>query len=181
MFPGDRELRHNFYELAMREQCRVDLRNGPRMKRAAARAKATVAANDAARGAAGGEGEGGAAAAASVAAASVAASSVASVTMEEAKSEAVGAGVAADDEGADEPLLLPRHPAIMAVLDRLMNPQGEHPSGNFGRWNFDGGGPGHQPHLNVGDVGAVIALPGCSDQALHADIYHLLDHIVSWA
>ena len=181
--PGDKELRHNFYELAMREQCRVDLRNGPRMKRAAARAKATAAATDAARAAAGGEGGGegegeGEGEEAAAAAANVA--NEANVATEEAKSEAVGAGAAADDEGAGEPLLLPRHPAIMAVLDRLMNPRGEHPSGNFGRWNFDGGGPGHQPRLNVGDVGAVIALPGCTDQALHADIYHLLDHMVRW-
>ena len=32
-----------------------------------------------------------------------------------------------------------RHPAIMAVLDRVMNPSGAHSDGNFGRWNFDGG------------------------------------------
>ena len=64
-----------------------------------------------------------------------------------------------DDEGVDEPLLLPRHPAIMAVLDRLMNPRGEHPSGNFGRWNFDGGGPGHQVcHFQVMNDGLRVIM-----------------------
>ena len=207
--PGDRELRQNFHELAMREQCRVDLRNGPRMKRAAARAKERAAAvadadaegkvkapdgeedgseNDGrvtapgergseSGGGGGASGGAGAIEGATAAAGGGGASGGAGASGSPA---AAASGAAADDEeGNDEPLLLPRHPAIMAVLDQLMNPIGDHPSGNFGRWNFDGGGPGSRPHLTVGDIGAVIALPGCADQALHADIYHLLDHVVS--
>ena len=118
----------------------------------------------------------------------------------------------------------PDHKGLEAIFQQLMNPPPENSEqaaarqGNFGRWNFDGGGPsygnvdesdetGHDqdgesqekntgvplvsktkgtshsrvgvywnpPPLNIGAVGAVVSLPGCADQAIHADIYHLFD------
>ena len=69
-----------------------------------------------------------------------------------------------------------RHPAVMAVLSEAINPRcAENEAGNYGRWNFDFGGPTVRPGLRVGDVGAVISMPGCADQALHADAPHLYD------
>ena len=51
-------------------------------------------------------------------------------------------------------------------------------SGNFGRWNFGGAGPDGTPQpLRVGQVGTVISLPGSGDQAMHADTPHLFEHI----
>ena len=50
--------------------------------------------------------------------------------------------------------------------------------GNFGRYNFDGGGPdGSFQDLRVGPVGGIVSLPGAADQALHADTPHLFEHI----
>mmetsp|Transcript_23666 Transcript_23666/g.32359 ORF Transcript_23666/g.32359 Transcript_23666/m.32359 type:complete len:246 (-) Transcript_23666:118-855(-) len=73
----------------------------------------------------------------------------------------------------------PGHPGIMAALQRLMSPPCSNPDavhGNFGRWNFNGGGPGNPIKLKVGKLGAVVSLPGCADQAIHADTYHLYEH-----
>eukprot|EP00968_Pinguiococcus_pyrenoidosus_P026530 scaffold7096_cov253-Pinguiococcus_pyrenoidosus.AAC.2 len=53
----------------------------------------------------------------------------------------------------------------------------ERQAGNYGRWNFNGGGPEVRPVLSAGSVGAVMSLPGCADQALHADAPHLYDHV----
>ena len=53
-----------------------------------------------------------------------------------------------------------------------MSPEGQHRSGNYGRWNFSGGSEGPDaptpPPISTG-VGAVISLPGAGDQATHAD------------
>ena len=51
-------------------------------------------------------------------------------------------------------------------------------SGNFGRWNFGGAGPDGTPQpLRIGQVGSVISLPGSADQAIHADTPHLFEHV----
>ena len=72
------------------------------------------------------------------------------------------------------------HPAIASLLATVSNPVGD-PSaakGNWGRWNFEGGGPEAPPvALDVNDVGAVMSLPGCSDQTIHADTAHLYTHV----
>lgn len=61
-----------------------------------------------------------------------------------------------------------------------MSPEGQHRSGNYGRWNFSGGSEGPDaptpPPISTG-VGAVISLPGAGDQATHADAEHLFDHV----
>lgn len=71
------------------------------------------------------------------------------------------------------------HPAIRKILVEVMNPfEGEHSRGNWGLWNFDGLGPEaaidpRNRQITVGHIGAVISLPGCVDQTIHADAAHI--------
>eukprot|EP01035_Chromulina_nebulosa_P020861 gene20861-27038_t len=59
-----------------------------------------------------------------------------------------------------------------------MNPiDGEYARGNWGRWNFDGLGPDSKPNITIADIGAVVSLPGCVDQTIHADTSHLYTHV----
>ena len=69
------------------------------------------------------------------------------------------------------------HPCIVQIVQQAFNPRGRHYRGNFGRYNFDGTGPdgSHMP-LKIGEVGAVITVPGAADQAIHADTPHLFEH-----
>ncbi len=81
------------------------------------------------------------------------------------------------------------HPSILRIARALFNPHAEEDtngdnaalklySGNFGRWNFGGAGPDGTPQpLRVGQVGTVLSLPGSGDQAMHADTPHLFEHI----
>ena len=71
------------------------------------------------------------------------------------------------------------HPDLLTIVGRVMNPKKDHLSkGNFGRYNFQGGGPdGSFQNLRVGPVGAIINLPGSADQAIHADTPHLFEHM----
>jgi hypothetical protein len=69
------------------------------------------------------------------------------------------------------------HPAIRRLISEAMNPvDGEHASGNWGMWNFEGKGPTiprDQRPVTIGSVGAVISFPGCADQTIHADTAHI--------
>lgn len=92
------------------------------------------------------------------------------------------------------------HPAVLEIIQGLFNPHygdGEtifeetttgkdtvnnqsvqQPlyKGNFGRWNFSGSGPDGSPQpLKIGQIGSVISLPGAADQAIHADTPHLFE------
>lgn len=50
-------------------------------------------------------------------------------------------------------------------------------TGNWGKYNFEGAGPDGPPApLKIGQVGAVMALPGCVDQTIHADTAHIYTH-----
>ena len=50
--------------------------------------------------------------------------------------------------------------------------------GNIGRWNFGGrGNDGSYQDLRVSPVGGIVSLPGSAEQALHADTPHLFEHI----
>ena len=78
------------------------------------------------------------------------------------------------------------HPSILRIVRKLFNPLPEDDKncapklhhGNFGRWNFGGAGPDGTPlPLRVGQVGAVVSMPGSADQAIHADTPHLFEHI----
>jgi hypothetical protein len=69
------------------------------------------------------------------------------------------------------------HPSLLRILQESMMPRGEFEKGNWGRWNFGGGGPEKRPPLVVGEVGAVVSLPGCLDQTIHADTPHVFTHV----
>jgi ectoine hydroxylase-related dioxygenase (phytanoyl-CoA dioxygenase family) len=68
----------------------------------------------------------------------------------------------------------------MSLLRETLNPPPNDPRdqlGNWGLWNFEGKGPeGGPPEFAVGQVGAVMSLPGCADQTIHADTAHLYVH-----
>ena len=50
--------------------------------------------------------------------------------------------------------------------------------GNFGRWNFEGKGPdGSCPPIRIGPISAIVSFPGAADQAVHADTPHLYEHM----
>jgi hypothetical protein len=72
------------------------------------------------------------------------------------------------------------HNALLSVLQEVMNPpppDARDQMGNWGLWNFEGKGPeAGPPDFAVGQVGAVMALPGCADQTIHADTPHLYVH-----
>ena len=72
------------------------------------------------------------------------------------------------------------HPALLSVLDEVLNPLPTDPRdqlGNWGLWNFEGKGPeAGPPDFVVGEVGVVMSLPGCADQTIHADTAHLYVH-----
>lgn len=70
------------------------------------------------------------------------------------------------------------HRALKRVVRPVCDPPGAHSGGNWGRWNFEGGGPhAPKPDLTVCPAGAVMSLPGAADQLLHADTPHLYDHL----
>ena len=73
------------------------------------------------------------------------------------------------------------HPSIVAVVTAAMNPRNpgiDHTEGNWGAWNFGGEGPGAPPPTpDVSEVGTVLSMPGCEDQAVHADTPHLFEHL----
>ena len=80
------------------------------------------------------------------------------------------------------------NPEVLQIVQNLLNPKENRPTsskesgpplykGNFGRWNFQGAGPnGSNQNLRVGNVAAVISLPGAADQAIHADTTHLFEN-----
>ena len=81
------------------------------------------------------------------------------------------------------------HRGMLGVLAEIMNPAAnsnnnsntssgvniEH--GNWGKWNFNGTGPGTYNAPCVGKFGAVVSLPGCKDQTIHADTAHIYEHV----
>ncbi|KAL9178813.1 hypothetical protein ACHAXT_003944 [Thalassiosira profunda] len=87
--------------------------------------------------------------------------------------------VDADNEGTTASWRF--HPSILAIIKSTFNPRNESLyKGNFGRWNFSGGGRGPdgspQP-FRLGQVGSVLSCPGSADQAIHADTPHLFEHL----
>lgn len=70
------------------------------------------------------------------------------------------------------------HPVLVSLLTDAMNlPRDSLAAGDWGRWNFDGGGPDAPPPAPVGGaVGAIMTLPGCKNQTIHADTPHLYTH-----
>lgn len=68
---------------------------------------------------------------------------------------------------------------ILSIVRRVMNPvvSKRMSAGNVGRYNFDGSGPdGSYQDVNAGIVGGIVSVPGCADQAIHADTPHLFEN-----
>lgn len=68
---------------------------------------------------------------------------------------------------------------VQQIVRVVCDPPGaKHAAGNWGRWNFEGGGPqAPKPPLVVCPAGAVMSLPGAQDQLVHADTPHLYEHV----
>ena len=83
------------------------------------------------------------------------------------------------EEGVERRNRLRQNEAIREICRRAATaPPSQHREGNYGLWNFDLGGPGApKKALDAGAIGSVIALPGCAEQALHADAPHIYDGI----
>jgi len=79
-----------------------------------------------------------------------------------------------------DPTILKIVEAVCNPLEKANNNDEANPplfKGNFGRWNFEGCGPNGKPQpLRIGQVGAIVSLPGAADQAVHADISHLFEN-----
>jgi hypothetical protein len=168
--PGSGSDPLSYREMAMREDFRVDLRDGPRMKeiRLAMEEKdkkalqslgftATVTATD--------DGEG-------------TMPTIIDTLNDERELEINKDGLSS----------LRYNPFVLEITRKLQNPQaldnssregvGRQPlyKGNFGRWNFSGSGPNGSPQpLRVGQIGSVISLPGAADQCVHADTPHICE------
>lgn len=76
------------------------------------------------------------------------------------------------------------NPIVLDIVRKLQNPgikengSGEQPlyKGNFGRWNFSGRGPNGSPQpIRIGQIGSVVSLPGAADQCVHADTAHIFE------
>ena len=83
------------------------------------------------------------------------------------------------EEGVERRNRLRQNEAIREICRRAATaPPSQHREGNYGLWNFDLGGPGApKKALDAGAIGSVIALPGCAEQALHADAPHIYDGV----
>ena len=138
----------------MREQHRCDLRYGPRMKALSKKHHELAA----------------------TATTSASASATSSASASASASATGNPGLACKN--------IYNHPGISAVLDEVMfprpGPDHDCSIGNWGRWNFQQGGPSathRAPQLERSEVGAVMTIPGCQDQTIHADTPHLYEHV----
>jgi Phytanoyl-CoA dioxygenase (PhyH) len=141
----------NFHELSMREALRCDLRNGRNIKALAARsASANVFDSSYKKG---------------------------QILLEEVSSPQQPDNNSCESEIEEN---IRHHPALLSILREVLNPAPADPRdqlGNWGLWNFEGSGPASgPPEFAVGQVGAVMSLPGCADQTIHADTCHLYVH-----
>ncbi|GFH48883.1 hypothetical protein CTEN210_05359 [Chaetoceros tenuissimus] len=163
--PGDGNDPVSYREMAMREDFRVDLRDGPLMKEVRKSMEDTDENTLKAIGFKvidGGEG-------------------TMPTIIDDAKTESEGNQRVRDGHCCS----LRYNPFVLDIIRKLQNPQvenhvqeGKQPmyKGNFGRWNFSGNGPNGRPMpVRVGQVGSVISIPSCSDQAIHADTPHIFE------
>eukprot|EP01041_Mallomonas_annulata_P012601 gene12601-26527_t len=129
--PGEGAFINNFYELSMREARRCDFRNGLRVAAYSRDCESSCVDNGTTGTGTAGTG-----------------TSQREVTM--------------DKDGHKAFRDLRRHPAVLGILRDVMNPAGdpEDEKGNWGRWNFEGGGPAAgAPPPRSGPVGSIFTLP----------------------
>ena len=140
----------NFHELSMREALRCDLRNGRNIKALAARSASANTSDS---------------------------SFIKDQTLLEEFSPQNPDDSSCEGETEEN---IRHHPALISILREVLNPAAADPRdqlGNWGLWNFEGSGPASgPPEFAVGQVGAVMSLPGCADQTIHADTSHLYVH-----
>ncbi|GMH52181.1 hypothetical protein TL16_g01179 [Triparma laevis f. inornata] len=71
------------------------------------------------------------------------------------------------------------NPTVLEIIKTVMAGKRttEDYLGNYGKYNFSvSSSPSSPPRPpNIGDLGSVISLPGCADQAIHADTPHIFD------
>ena len=100
--------------------------------------------------------------------------------VDEGAAVAAGAAVGDGSGGGEGPRNLCGHAGVLGVVSEVMNPHWNcsDAQGNWGRWNFGGGGPdAGPPPVRTGTVGAVMTLPGALPQTLHADTAHTHPHV----
>eukprot|EP01032_Pedospumella_encystans_P023523 gene23523-26628_t len=192
-------VKDNFHELSMREAYRCDLRNSPRLKAMHAELElpktlpnTTVSTNKADEKKASNAGyvSTSGAAASLASAVPTADSQTKSARIHAAVERCVANRVTADQASNGTSPELRYHRGLLAVLTDIMNPlfnpatsKSTVPSevniehGNWGKWNFNGPGPGALNAPCVGKMGAVVSLPGCTDQTIHADTPHIFEHV----
>jgi hypothetical protein len=139
-----------YRELSLREDCRMDLRNGPRLDRARSQPEHTYCP--------------------SLDSPSCVDGNNAWVIRAETPLR--------PSHGAASAPFFRGHPDLMEIVRRCMNPAPPASldvSGNWGRFNFNSSDPGTYQDVRVGRMGAIVSLPGAADQALHADTPHLFE------
>lgn len=168
--PGESKDPLSYREMAMREDMRVDLRDGPEMRKIrqimedvdkSALEKLGYKVLD------GGEG-----------------------TMPVIIDKKDAEGNKIEQVGRDEGQRSIRFdPSVLEIVRKLQNPRMKEDAqkdsdptaqplykGNFGRWNFSGSGPNGLPQpTRIGQIGSVISLPGAADQCIHADTAHIFE------
>ena len=87
----------------------------------------------------------------------------------------IGEANAAADSDDKHTTLSRKHPSIVRIVKDLFNPYGEHWKGNWGKYNFEGGGVGSAPEPAISNIGAVVSVPGSNVQKIHADTPHLFE------
>jgi hypothetical protein len=195
-------VKDNFHELSMREAYRCDLRNTPRMQGMHANLPKHLPASSAAAPVPGAAKTATAGAYASAEASktalqsapgaevapSTASKTVAAVDRAIASRVIPTAAVAGSAGKAGSTIArapeLRYHRGLVGALTQIMNPTAaanswddvnvEH--GNWGKWNFNGPGPGSFTPPCIGKMASVVSLPGCKDQTIHADTAHIFEH-----
>jgi hypothetical protein len=197
----DNVVKDNFHELSMREAYRCDLRNTPRMQGMHANLPKHLPASSAAASAPGAAKTTTAGAYASAEASKAAlqsapdaevapttASKIVAAVDRAVASRAVPAAPVGTSAGkAGSAATAPElryHRGLVGALTQIMNPtvasnswddvNVEH--GNWGKWNFNGPGPGSFTPPCIGKMASVVSLPGCKDQTIHADTAHIFEH-----
>lgn len=152
----------SYREMAMREDLRMDLRDGPRLRRMRQTEHKTLRATTT----------------------SSASTSPLQQLSDNEDDDNAPVLITNLEQQVSYASCLRFHPDILWIVQHTLNPttsKDESSSlplfrGNFGRYNFNGTGPDGSPQpLRVGPMGGIVSLPGAADQAIHADTPHLFE------